>query len=189
MKTVSSIGRRHGATALGGAVIGAMFGFAAISDADAATVTFSSSGVAESVLGLEVGSSVYNVVFTGKVSSSDWLNDPPKDFFSESSASAAATALAGALSMAGATSLKLAGEATTTYVQIPYSSSGSNLLSSSMLFSDPNWVTGLADGTEIDGNNFPYAADFTVVPLPAALPLFASALAGIGIAGWRRRKA
>jgi hypothetical protein len=46
-------------------------------------------------------------------------------------------------------------------------------------------------GTEIDDNGiFAYGADgVTVVPIPAALPLMATALAGLGIFGWRGRRA
>jgi hypothetical protein len=33
------------------------------------------------------------------------------------------------------------------------------------------------------------SATFSQVPLPAALPLFASGLAGLGLLGWRRKKA
>ncbi|HVZ02718.1 MAG TPA: hypothetical protein VHA35_24635 [Dongiaceae bacterium] len=44
-----------------------------------------------------------------------------------------------------------------------------------------NWNTGIA------GLNFDQVAVATT-PIPAALPLFASALGGLGLFGWRRRK-
>ena len=41
-----------------------------------------------------------------------------------------------------------------------------------------------------DGQKYYVSAfEATVVPIPAALPLFATALAGLGIFGWRKRKA
>ena len=38
-----------------------------------------------------------------------------------------------------------------------------------------------------DGTIFPDAAD-TATPLPAALPLFATGLGGLGLLGWRRKR-
>ncbi len=42
-----------------------------------------------------------------------------------------------------------------------------------------------------DSQRIPHSREFDVapVPLPAALPLFLSALAGLGFVGWRRRTA
>ncbi len=54
------------------------------------------------------------------------------------------------------------------------------------------FVGGCTDvGTTIDcGVEYDYTLEFDVspVPLPAALPLFGSALAMLGIVGWRRRR-
>ena len=43
-------------------------------------------------------------------------------------------------------------------------------------------------GNAISSGKF-YISSMTVVPIPAALPLFATALAGLGLFGWRKRKA
>jgi hypothetical protein len=55
------------------------------------------------------------------------------------------------------------------------------------------WTRGSLNGVAVAGN--PGLADFapnnsdaSVVPLPAALPLFATGLAGLGLLGWRRKK-
>ena len=56
----------------------------------------------------------------------------------------------------------------------------------------PDW---LRVGTDIVGGSTPPTFNFaftlsgdTVVPLPGALPLFATGLAGLGLLGWRRKK-
>jgi len=45
-------------------------------------------------------------------------------------------------------------------------------------------VTFVAD----DGTVFADAADTTVTPLPATLPLFATGIGGLGLLGWRRKR-
>ena len=40
----------------------------------------------------------------------------------------------------------------------------------------------------VDGNIFVDAARVSAVPLPAALPLFAATLGGLGLIGWRRKR-
>jgi hypothetical protein len=40
----------------------------------------------------------------------------------------------------------------------------------------------------VDGNIFVDAARVSPIPLPADLPLFAAALGGFGLIGWRRRR-
>jgi hypothetical protein len=52
-----------------------------------------------------------------------------------------------------------------------------------------NNITIQYDGV-IGGGSMSFIAEGTtaVVPLPAALPLFATGLAGLGLLGWRRKK-
>jgi len=54
---------------------------------------------------------------------------------------------------------------------------------------DPDW---LRIGTDIVGAgtfNAAFSVNGVVTPLPGALPLFATGLAGLGLLGWRRKKA
>jgi hypothetical protein len=56
------------------------------------------------------------------------------------------------------------------------------------------WFTWLIDGQNTSNFNLASTGQgdvnlvLTPVPLPAALPLFAAALGGAGLAGWRRRR-
>jgi hypothetical protein len=56
--------------------------------------------------------------------------------------------------------------------------------------SSPVFVLGTYILTNIDTNKDPYTDTLTIsaTPLPAALPLFASGAAGLGLLGWKRRR-
>ena len=55
--------------------------------------------------------------------------------------------------------------------------------------SSPAFTLGTYTLTNVDSNN-PYTDTLTIsaTPLPAALPLFASGAAGLGLLGWKRRR-
>jgi hypothetical protein len=57
---------------------------------------------------------------------------------------------------------------------------------------DPDWLrigTDIVGGTTPPTFNFAFSLSGDVVPIPPALPLFATGLAGLGLLGWRRKKA
>jgi hypothetical protein len=58
---------------------------------------------------------------------------------------------------------------------------------------DPDWLrigTDIVGGSPAPTFNFAFTlSGDTVVPLPGALPLFATGLAGLGLLGWRRKRA
>ncbi|MCW5700850.1 MAG: hypothetical protein KIT00_13530 [Rhodospirillales bacterium] len=43
-------------------------------------------------------------------------------------------------------------------------------------------------GSRPGGRSKRYGLGLSIVPLPTALPMFATAIAGLGVVGWRRRK-
>jgi hypothetical protein len=58
---------------------------------------------------------------------------------------------------------------------------------------DPDWLRvggDIVGPTPVTGPtfNFSFSLEGDVVPLPAALPLFATGLAGLGLLGWRRKR-
>jgi len=56
---------------------------------------------------------------------------------------------------------------------------------------DPDWLrigTDIVDGTTPPTFNFSFSLEGNVVPLPAALPLFATGIGGLGLLGWRRKR-
>ena len=57
---------------------------------------------------------------------------------------------------------------------------------------DPDWLrigTDIVGGSPAPTFNFAFTLSGTTVPLPGALPLFATGLVGLGLLGWRRKKA
>ena len=56
---------------------------------------------------------------------------------------------------------------------------------------DPDWLrvgTDIVGGTTPPTFNFAFSLDGNDTPLPAALPLFATGLGGLGLLGWRRKR-
>ena len=74
----------------------------------------------------------------------------------------------------------------TTLIEFPDKASVFSYLAGSMVASERG---GLPGGVSFNIDTFSLAlAPVGTVPIPAALPLFASAMAGLGFVGWRRRK-
>jgi len=65
---------------------------------------------------------------------------------------------------------------------------GTNVLVAQMLASDFSYEALRLEGLVDVRGHVAFAADPPSVPLPAALPLFATGLVGLGLLGWRRKK-
>ena len=65
---------------------------------------------------------------------------------------------------------------------------GTNVLVAQMLASDFSYEGLRLEGLVDVRGHVAFAADPPSVPLPAALPLFATGLVGLGLLGWRRKK-
>jgi MSHA biogenesis protein MshQ len=77
-----------------------------------------------------------------------------------------------------------------TWGQRPGIDSSAQFIWSNALLADPNGACG---GDQIHGCTVDFSTPITpttpsAVPLPAALPLFATGLAGLGLLGWRRKR-
>jgi hypothetical protein len=66
---------------------------------------------------------------------------------------------------------------------------GTNVLVAQMLASDYSFEGLRLEGLVDVRGHVAFSPDPPSVPLPAALPLFATGLAGLGLLGWRRKKA
>jgi len=137
------------------------------------------------------GVGTYNVAFENGAYSSVYATTRPKLLGDESGAQAAATALASALSDLQVRYLTGLAQTGAQNALVPYSqveasdaqcttqsNCGMNIWSAvpSLSF-DPRTTYGDADFTV-----------FSVTPLPAALPLFATGLGAMGLFGWRRKR-
>ena len=63
-----------------------------------------------------------------------------------------------------------------------YGANGNSIVAA--IASSAEWVW---SSNDLTGAAF-FSAQITATPIPAALPLLATALGGLGFAGWRRRK-
>ena len=77
------------------------------------------------------------------------------------------------------------------FISDPFESQISGPFSATFLETgQPQDVSSLLSSTSIQqGISTTFASDVEAIPLPAALPLFATGLAGLGLLGWRRKKA
>lgn len=164
--------------------------FAPGSHPQAAVVT-NADGLATGITGLSVGTDVFNISF--EFAPYDGLFPGLKVF---SNAEDIATAIAAELNAVGAPLLFMpaspGGSAAFAVPQSVLSTFGVSAWSSfcgfgsSFPFCPMDWpAPNLVNAARLGGN--PWAIPSTV-PLPAALPLFGSALAMLGIVGWRRRR-
>jgi hypothetical protein len=174
----------------------AVAGVLAASHVSAATLVGTTSD-ATGIDGLVVDGVTYDVTFVHASYDTVYASTPPTFIGNQSGAFDAASALATALNALGVQ--YLAGLSTPLeWATVPY-----ELLtgvtayacfdpSNSFCFGTP-WVPEIyGEGT--GGNSFTfYYIDYTVftssaTPLPAALPLFATGLGGLGLLGWRRKR-
>lgn len=148
---------------------------------------------ATGVDGLLVGTTLYDVTFDLGTADALFPSNPPI-FNNVTDANSAASALLTTLNALDVTGLTP--QENPYEINVPYSTvSGGNY--SAVEFSYDVWTpnqwgenSGYQNvslpGDYDYGHNF--IAEFSVTPLPAALPLFAAGLGAMGLFGWRRRR-
>ena len=153
---------------------------AVASTAPAATVIFQGDN-ASTIQNLDVGGTLYNVVFRSDTANAVYGDPPIFDFNNEADARAANLAVAAALNTEPAVE-HVSPDGWIDYL-IGFGVENDLIAVTVARHFDVSWVEG-SNSFSVPSDQRSYA-DFSVVPLPAAVWLFGSALA---LLGWIKRK-
>jgi hypothetical protein len=170
-----------------------------------ATTLLGPTSAASGFNGLVVDTVTYDVTFVHDSYNSVYASTTPTFLGNSTGASDAMIALVSALrgsDVTGLVGLVLPDYYTVLYLVVPYSVPAGNFVSAAACGTDVNSICQLPPFPPPWGTGTPYVdasttydqldyAVFTAAaetPLPAALPLFASGLGGLGLLSWRRRK-
>ena len=154
-------------------------------------------GAATGIEGLVIDGVTYNVTFYHASYTTVYGSTTPTFLGNNSGATDAAAALAAALNALGVTGLSGISDQSSEAILVPEFNFGSfeenyaafcSAVDNACQGSSP-WMSGLFGSASVstDYANSDFAV-FTSTPLPAALPLFAAGLGGLGLLGWRRKR-
>ncbi|MES9835719.1 MAG: PEP-CTERM sorting domain-containing protein [Candidatus Thiodiazotropha sp.] len=160
-----------------------------LSAAQAATIHYSSPGVATGISNLIVGTNAYNVDFTNSLTHQQWPAN--FDVTTQAEADSVLTEIGTLFNAAGVSSVQyqgLNGDYLTSSATLWYGTNATQLLGSS-IHGVTGWIGFIGASTAPLNSSFPGGIDLTPVPVPAAVWLFGTGLLGLVGLSKKKRKA